>query len=666
MTMDVPDLDDQSFEELVEEAEKRLPAYTDDWTDYNPSDPGIVLLELLAYLTDTHTYQLDTITDEHRRKYLQLIGMTPRPPKPATLRLSISLPDGTESARVPAGTQLAVIDRTDTREVFETTDDIVLTAANIAAVITDHSEGRTDHTLANRSEGMFYRAFGANADPGSALYLGFEGDPFAANDSLAITVDFHDEDLPPPASHGDEDLEFNPSVSTVWEYCIDYDNARRNEAWRRLSVSRDGTDAFYRGGRVTLARPDDWAPRDWGVDEHGVLDQDPGPIWIRCRVVNGGYEIPPQFDSVQLNVVQASHRQTVENETLRRTDPNEDLASLTHQTYRFQHKPVLEAEVAVDGEVWEEVDDLDNSAPTDGHYVLNRIAGTVRFGDGIDGLLPDPSATVVAERYVHGGGRDGNVPASSNIQFLNREERIAENRLLGDLSVTATSAGTGGTDAESIEDAFRRVKRELRTPYRTVTEEDYRYVATHTPGLRFGRATALTEAVEGAGGDDDPFGVTVVVVPYAPLSQPRPEPSEGFLDAVQRHIDKHRLLTDRVTVDPPDYVDLSFDVVVETSEWIPESRVRGAIESRINEYVHPIHGFEDDGWPFGRPLYSEEVPELLREIEFIDHVRDVSIHTRGDARVDGNGNVLIDDSTLFALDEVRTDVRAGAGNVEGG
>lgn len=663
MTMGVPDLDDVSFEELFEEAEKRLPAYADGWTDYNPSDPGIVLLELLAYLTDTYAYQLDAVTDEHRQKYLKLVGERPRPPEPATLRLSLALPDGEEPVEVPAGTQLAVIDRTDSREVFETTDDLVLTDAEIARVITDHSEGRTDQTLANGTEGMFYRAFGGSVDPGNTMYLGIDGDPFGGKDSLAVTVDFHDDDLPPTATHGDEDPQFYPSVDVVWEYCTDYENARSDDAWRRLSVARDRTYAFYRGGRVTLSRPDEWAPDEWGVDEHGVLDQEPGPIWIRCRVREGGYEIPPQFDSVQLNVVRAGHRTTVEDETLVRTDPNDDLASLTEQTYRFQHAPVLEAEVTVDGDVWEAVEDLDNSAPTDEHYVLDRTAGRVRFGDGVDGRMPDPSATVVAERYVHGGGRDGNVPATSTLHFVDRERQVDDDLALGELSVTAASAGTGGTDAESIDDAFRRVKRDLRTPYRTVTREDYEYVATHTPGLRFGRATALVEEVEGAGVDD--VGITVVVVPYAPLSQPRPEPSEGFLDAVSRHVDRHRLVTDRVTVEAPEYVDLSFDVDVQTSGWIPESRVRGAIESRLNEYVHPVGGFEGDGWPFGRPLYREELPAMLERIEFVDHVRDVSVHARGDARVDGDGNVLIDESTLFALDEVRTNVRAGTASDDG-
>lgn len=665
MTIDIPELDDKTYDDLFQEASKRLPAYDDNWTDYNPADPGVTILELFAFLADTHMYQLDQVTDEHRQKYLQLMGETQRPPEPASMQLSLSLPDGEKWARLPEGTKLTVIDGSDVDKIFETTEDVDLIDASVEKVVTEHGDGMTDHTQANSKEGMFYRAFGEKAEPMNALYLGFDFDPFEHTDSLSITVDYHEENLPPVASHGDETPRFYPSVSTVWEYCVDYENSRHRDAWRRMRVIRDGTYGFYRNGRVTLAQPEEWGPEEWGRGEYGAIGQPPGPVWIRCRIIEGGYEVAPQFNSVRLNVVDATHRSTVENEELTRKDPKGNLASLTEQTYRFEHAPVLDADIEVDGERYEEVDDFDASGPTDRHYVLNRTDGTVQFGDGINGKMPEPSASVIARQYAFGGGPDGNVPASANWQFLHREKRINEEIRLGDIEITAEHAGTGGTEAESLEEAFQRTKRDLRRPYRAVTQEDYRYLATNTPGLRFGRATVLVEERTDLGTNDEPVEVTVVVVPYAPLNQPRPEPSQGFLDAVQRHIDKHRLLTDRVTVEGPDYIGLSFDIDVQTSVWIPESRAQGAIESALEEYLNPIHGYEGDGWPFGRPLYNEELMRLLEEIPFVDHIRDLSLYARGNARVDGDQNVLIDEASLFAVDEVNTDIRTVTTDVNG-
>lgn len=82
MGLDVPELDDREYEALLEQATKLIPAYSDEWTDFNPHDPGITILEVLAWLTETHSYQLDQITDEHREKYLRLIDHGCRPPKP--------------------------------------------------------------------------------------------------------------------------------------------------------------------------------------------------------------------------------------------------------------------------------------------------------------------------------------------------------------------------------------------------------------------------------------------------------------------------------------------------------------------------------------------------------------------------------------------------------
>jgi len=657
MSLNIPTLSDKTYEELVDQATKRLPAYDDSWTDHNPSDPGIALLELFAYLTTTYTYQLDTITDQHRQKYLRLMGTRPQTPEPASIRFSLELPAGRGPATIPAGTKLTVIDNTDTQKVFETTTDVVLTDASVEAVVTDRGDGRTDNTQANKNEGMFYRAFGPQPEQSSAVYLGLDGDPFDGTDRLAITVDFHEDDLPEPATHGDDEAQFFPSVDIEWEYCVDYENAHREDAWRQLPVARDGTYALYRGGRIIFDRPEGWNPQEWAIEGNDAVGNYSDLYWVRCRIERGGYEVPPQFDTVSLNVVEADHRATIENELLQPAGTGEIPASLNEQRYRFSYAPVLEAEIAVDGELWEEVEDFDGSGPTDNHYVIDESNGIVRFGDGVNGRMPDPESRVVARRYVFGGGRDGNIPASSTWQFLDWEREIGDDITLGDVSVEAVEAGSGGTDSETIDEAFRRVKREMKTPSRAVTAEDYRYVATHTPGLRFGRASVLTEERSDLPFEKEPVEVTVVVVPYAPPSSSQPEPSEGFLEAVERHIDKYRLLTDRVTVEAPTYVGLFVDVEVQLSAWLPDTRVSRHLESTLEEYIHPIHGYDGEGWPFGQTLHSDGLVELLEETDFVERVEDLSIQVRGDARIDADGNVQIDESSLFTLDRVESTVR---------
>src|SRR5699024_2381862 len=61
MPIELPDLDDIVYDTLVASAIAALPGYGSDWTDYNPSDPGITMLEMLAWLTEMLVYRTDRI-----------------------------------------------------------------------------------------------------------------------------------------------------------------------------------------------------------------------------------------------------------------------------------------------------------------------------------------------------------------------------------------------------------------------------------------------------------------------------------------------------------------------------------------------------------------------------------------------------------------------------
>jgi hypothetical protein len=73
MPLQVPNLDDRTFADLVEEALSLLPQYAPLWTNYNPSDPGITLIELLAYFTEMLIYRLNRVTRDNQLRFLQLL-----------------------------------------------------------------------------------------------------------------------------------------------------------------------------------------------------------------------------------------------------------------------------------------------------------------------------------------------------------------------------------------------------------------------------------------------------------------------------------------------------------------------------------------------------------------------------------------------------------------
>lgn len=74
MPIELPNLDDRTYDDLMQEALSLIPSYAQDWTNFNPSDPGITLLELFAYLSEMMIYRLDRVTDANQYAFLKLLN----------------------------------------------------------------------------------------------------------------------------------------------------------------------------------------------------------------------------------------------------------------------------------------------------------------------------------------------------------------------------------------------------------------------------------------------------------------------------------------------------------------------------------------------------------------------------------------------------------------
>ncbi|MEB3360473.1 MAG: baseplate J/gp47 family protein, partial [Synechococcales bacterium] len=77
MGLPLPNLDDRTYADLVEEAIALIPVEAPEWTDHNPSDTGIVLIELLAWLTEMVLYRVNQIPDRNQAAFLSLLQGAP-------------------------------------------------------------------------------------------------------------------------------------------------------------------------------------------------------------------------------------------------------------------------------------------------------------------------------------------------------------------------------------------------------------------------------------------------------------------------------------------------------------------------------------------------------------------------------------------------------------
>jgi len=129
MPLPSPNLDDRDFNTLVEEARRRIQQTCPDWTDLSPSDPGMVLLELFAHLTETMIYRLNRLPEKAYIEFLNLMGVRVHPPTAAavTLRFTHSGPFE-QPIEIPRGARVTVnrVDGTGEPPVFTTDRTVTL------------------------------------------------------------------------------------------------------------------------------------------------------------------------------------------------------------------------------------------------------------------------------------------------------------------------------------------------------------------------------------------------------------------------------------------------------------------------------------------------------------------------------------------------------------
>ena len=79
MALPAPNLDDRTFQDIVDEAKRLIPRYTPEWTNHNLSDPGVALIELFAWMSEMVLFRVNQVPDRLFVHFLNLVGIEPVP-----------------------------------------------------------------------------------------------------------------------------------------------------------------------------------------------------------------------------------------------------------------------------------------------------------------------------------------------------------------------------------------------------------------------------------------------------------------------------------------------------------------------------------------------------------------------------------------------------------
>ncbi|HEU0013462.1 MAG TPA: putative baseplate assembly protein [Longimicrobium sp.] len=461
-----------------------------------------------------------------------------------------------------------------------------------------------------------FQPFTLPADPRPSLYLGFRRPGDAAGfANRAATLYVGPAEIPFGEAPGEEPAE--PAVLAWWYW----DGA----GWARLGVL-DETAAFTRRGLVTFVGPADFrASARFGREA----------FWMRVTVERGGWRHAPRLERVLLNTVWAEHATLVAGEVLGSGTGKPGLR------LRTVHAPVLPGErievrepglspaerealereggpgaVAVSGgergqeEVWVRwtpVVDFHGSGPASRHYVVDRLTGEVRFGDGVHGRAAPPGrANLRAALYRTGGGPEGNRPTGNLAQLRTPVPYVDR--------VANPEPAAGGAAAEPLDQVRDRGPRTLRHRDRAVTLSDLEDLALEaSPEVAVARAVPPADLREAG-------RVRVLVVPRA--ARGRPVPSLELLDRVHAHLAERLPATVELEVLGPEWVEVA--VTVEVAPVTPGAagQVHTALAARLADFLHPLAGGPGGGgWPFGRRPWRSDLYALVEAVPGVDHVR---------------------------------------------
>lgn len=627
MPLPMPRLDSRTYDQLVEEARVLLPRLAPGWTDHNVHDPGITLIELFAWLVEMDFYRLDRTSAASYRAFLRLVGIEPRPAQVAetTLIFGIKPPN---SPTLPAGFQVG---NADGSIVFQTVRELVVSPASLVAVLAGSERELTPLPI-EKPQDKRYPALGSRPRPGQALYLGFdrplaekpvevslyvwtgttEADRETRKQLIAGWEAEQAEAICPPGIEPDlPDWRRHYRGRTVWEYHAG------EKKWAPLAGVVDETRGLTLSGPVRFLAPEKSQHAPGGVKAEGKS----GAYFIRCRLVSGGYECPPQIQMISLNAASARH--TANFETPEKWG---DCNGRAGQVFRLPHTPVVPGSTQVligkeRQEGWKEVWSWDRVGPHDRAYVLSPESGEIIFGNGRHGRVP-PAGAEIRATYQVGGGSAGNVAPNQLVTAMGKSVPAG-------LSISQPFAAIGGAEAETLAEAKGRAMDLLAKPRRAITLKDFEDLALATPGVPVARAHAIP--------DYDPampclpaLGcVTVVVVPRCP--DPRPEPSPEMLRAVSRYLERRRMLTTEVRVIGPSCTTVAVRCRLHLEPDADTKQVKEQARLELDRFFHPLHGGpESKGWPIGRDVYRSEVMALLNALPGVTHVDEVGLQIEGE------------------------------------
>jgi predicted phage baseplate assembly protein len=597
-------LDDTRFDELLETARSLIPTLAPEWTDHNVHDPGIMLTELIAWISEAQIYSLGRLRRDERIAYAALSGVRAQGPEPARGLVWPSNTLGADAAPARARDTIVSTDAPVTTDrpdapAFRSTRPVLLTGARLVGLRTRLRNGTLrDWTRANGQSGTTFMPFSDPPDPEERLELQLEGPLVTtkvdAGVLLSIGIEVETpavQDEPPAQARGGLRLRVSRSQSGD-EHA--------------LALVHDTTDGLLHSGVLLLSLAD-IAPSSDDVST------------LVIRSAGGPLLRSPRVRRVALNVLPVVQEEDVSDESAQFG------TGMPDQRYRLRREglmtrrgssPAVWSIESSGRQPWVQVDDLASRGPGDRVYALDPAAGVLAFGNGVNGQA-FPAGSPLQVDYLVSAGARGNVPADARWTIAGVAGVFGTNR----------EPMAGGRGRETPSELRQIARRRLGTARPLVTATDLQGAALAMRDLGVARAIELPP---GAFPGRHPRGLRVLVaagthgVDGASAEPPR------WLATVAARLAPRLPLGQRLQVIGPRYVTVRVTAQLVAAPRADPVAVASAALDVLRAELAPVAGVGvDKAWPFGRDIGVLTVKGWLRRVPDVVKVADVQLTADG-------------------------------------
>ncbi len=684
-------LDDENYKSIINDVRNKIVSIYPKWNDFNYHDPGITLIELLAWIKESQQYFLDQIGEKNRLKYLKLLGFTLAHKNKANVVVEF---DTKKSQLIQQGSRFFA-----DNICFEIQKDILLTGNDVQSCFCIQDDKVIEYIDKERMEfinELYIYPFGKEVVDGAKFYINI-AEPLKKGHNYDLYIDVF----------SDYPVKRNPISSNMYHLLADIKaEIFADGQWQEINIIKDTTYGLVQTGVITL-------DIDKVMTKTNVADIQ--GYYIRLVLNHSEYDVVPIINDISLNKAIAVQSRTYEQMISFNKDEiliDNSRAICTLNTYLSKKKnlivfkkkgkkfirvydfliqdnangidvivdnvdetieginivscddnvlenivigigtgiPYQEIELKnsnisyEDFEIfvedvekdnvyvqWHKVNDFSSSGAYDCHYVLDLNRKVIEFGDCIHGIAPEGKIILVNCKDTM--GLEGNIMAGA----LNVQQ--------DDYSVLNKENAYGGTNEESLDECIIRIRKFLSEIECAVSFNDYERFVKKTPGLMIESCKAI------AGIDMQNFGynieknaIYIAVKPYNYKKNFRM--TESYIDNLKIYSEYYRMIGTKIIFLNPEYVGV--DVYIEVRVKAQYLNANDMLNDEIKKF------FNKRSLNFGEVIVYNELYGLIDSLPFVTRIQKLYFQTKGTSiKRSSEWDIELAPNAVLALEDIK-------------